>query len=114
MAETNTLQVGERKRLHLGSIGDADPHGYVLDQALGGGGPRFTGTISDPTVLVFADGGEYRIGVAAVGSVAVDRTATVHLVRVSDGATFDLDVTVLAAPVIDPTEPFTAHLGETF
>ena len=114
MAETNTLAVGERKRLHLGLIGDEEPHGYVLDQALGGGGPRFTGTISDPTVLAFADGGGYRIGVAAVGTAAVDRTATVHLVRVSDGATFDLDVTVLAAEVIEDPEPFTAHLGETF
>lgn len=111
--EENTLATGGRKRLHLGTPGDAEPHGYVLDPSLGGGGPRFTGTISDPTVLAFADGGEYRIGVAAVGSAAVDRTATVHLVRISDGATFDLDVTVLGAPIVEP-EPFTAHLGETF
>lgn len=101
--EDNTIPSGGAKRLHLGSSGDVEPHGYVIF-------PAYSGTSSDPTVVTVGDGGDFRLAAIAVGTAETDRTATITLTRASDGATFAFDVTVLAAAV----EPFTAHLGETF
>jgi hypothetical protein len=112
--EANTLTVGGRKRLHLGDPSDVEPHAYLHDPSMGGAGPRFTVASSDPTVAVVGDGGDYRLAVLAVGTAAVDRTATLTITRTSDAATFSLVVTVIGVPVPEPEPGFSVHLGETF
>lgn len=107
MAEANTLNVGERKRLHMGAFADAEPHGYVIF-------PTYSAVTSDATVVVVGDGGAYRLAAIAVGTAEADRTATVTVTRAADGATFSFDVTVLGTGAPEALPPFTAHLGETF
>lgn len=72
--------------------------------------PAYIVTSSDPTIVDGGDGGAYRIAAisASLG------TATLTITRQSDGATFDLEITVVPVPGPDPQDPFTVHLGAEY